>query len=50
VFGEWQWIGGRKPSQEEIIQAADQIKLLREGNILGNDITLKELINEGRRY
>jgi hypothetical protein len=50
TFGEWQWIGGRKPTQEEIVEAIEKIRQLSEGNILGDDITIKELINEGRRF
>jgi hypothetical protein len=48
--GERQWIGGRRPTQEEVEEAIDTITELSKGNILGDDLTLKDLINEGRRY
>ena len=44
-----QWIGGRKPTREEIIGAIDGMKELRKGITLGDDLTIRELINEGRR-
>ena len=47
---EHNWIGGHKPTQEEIVEAIEKINQLSKGNILGDDITLKDLINEGRRY
>jgi hypothetical protein len=47
---ERQWIGGRKPTPEEVSDAIERIEQLSKGNILGDDITVKDLINEGRRY
>jgi hypothetical protein len=47
--GKGSWIGGRKPTQEEISEAIKKIEQLSKGNILGDDLTLKDLINEGRR-
>jgi hypothetical protein len=47
---ERQWIGGRKPTQEEISEAIEQLTQFNKGRILGKDVTIKDLINEGRRY
>jgi hypothetical protein len=47
---EDEWIGGRRPTQEEVSEAIRRIEQLSRGSILGNNLTLKELINEGRRY
>ena len=44
-----QWIGGRKPTREEVIRAIDGMRELRKGITLGNDLTIRDLINEGRR-
>ncbi|HET7036780.1 MAG TPA: type II toxin-antitoxin system prevent-host-death family antitoxin [Thermomicrobiaceae bacterium] len=38
-----------KRSQEEIAAAIEELRELRRGVILGDDITIKELIEEGRR-
>lgn len=45
-----QWIGGRRPTQEEIDDAVEKLKQFRKGKTLGDELTLKDLINEGRRY
>ena len=45
-----EWIGGRRPTQEEVDEAVTQLREFRKGKTLGDDITIKELINEGRRY
>jgi hypothetical protein len=45
-----EWISGRRPTKEEISDAVRRLKELSKGNILGDDITLKDLINGGRRY
>jgi hypothetical protein len=44
------WIGGRRPSPEEVAAAIEQLRQVREGKTLGDDATVQELINEGRRY
>jgi hypothetical protein len=44
-----EWIGGRRPSQEEVTEAMRKLQELRRGITLGDDIGIKELINEGRR-
>ena len=49
VEDEGQWIGGRKPTPKEVSEAIEKLTQLSKGNILGKDVTLKELINEGRR-
>jgi hypothetical protein len=43
-----EWIGGRKPTREEVAKAIEGLREFRKGKILGDDITIKELINEGR--
>jgi len=43
------WIGGRKPTKEETARAADRWRELRKGIVLGGDLTIRELIDEGRR-
>lgn len=42
------WIGGRKPSQKKIEEAIEHLQQFRKGKTLGDDVTLKDLINEGR--
>jgi hypothetical protein len=42
-------IGGRKPTQEETARAADRWRELRKGITLGDDLTIRELIDAGRR-
>ena len=44
-----QWIGGRKPARDDVIGAINGMKELRKGITLGDDLTIRELINEGRR-
>ena len=44
-----QWIGGRKPSREEVVCAIEGMRELRKSISLGKDLTIRELINEGRR-
>ncbi len=44
------WVGGRKPTKEETVQAIDRWRELRKGITLGDDLTIRDLINEGRRY
>ena len=44
-----QWIGGRKPTREEVIRAIDGMRELRKGITLGDALTIRALINEGRR-
>ena len=44
-----QWMGGRRPTREEVIRAIDGMRALRKGITLGDDLTIRELINEGRR-
>ena len=46
---ETQWIGGRKPTPEEVTEAVRKIKESRKGRILGEDLTIREMIEEGRR-
>ncbi len=46
---ETQWIGGRKPTPEEVTEAVRKIKESRKGCILGEDLTIREMIEEGRR-
>jgi hypothetical protein len=46
--GEY-WLGGHKPTQEEAREAVRKIKALRKGNILGDDLTIQEMIEGGRR-
>ena len=42
---------GDEDAQREIRQAAGRsIRELRKGNILGPDLTIRDLIEEGRRY
>ena len=43
------WFGGRKPSQKESAQAIDRWRKLRKGITLGDDLTIRQLIDEGRR-
>ena len=43
------WIGGRKPTREEVVRAIDGMRELRKGITLGDDLTIRELIDEGRR-
>lgn len=45
-----EWIGGRQPTPEEVAEAVAGLRRFREGNILGDDITIRELIDDGRRY
>ena len=47
---EGEWIGGRKPTQDQVTRALEQLDRFSKGKILGEDVTLKDLINEGRRY
>lgn len=47
---EGEWIGGRQPTPEEVAEAVASLRRFREGNILGDDITIRELIDDGRRY
>jgi hypothetical protein len=35
---------------QERKKAADDIRTLRKGNVLGPDLTLRDLIEEGRRF
>ena len=46
---EAQWIGGRKPTPEEVTEAVRKIKETRKGRMLGEDLTIREMIEEGRR-
>ena len=46
---EAQWIGGRKPTPEEVTEAVRKIKESRKGRILGDDLTIREMMEEGRR-
>ena len=46
---EPQWLGGRKPTQEEVTEAVRRIKEARKGRRLGKDLTIREMIEEGRR-
>jgi hypothetical protein len=46
----FQWIGGRKPSQEETNKAIARNQALRQGVFLGKETTLRDLIDEGRRF
>ena len=46
---EPQWIGGRKPTPEEAAEAVQKIKESRKGRILGKDLTIRKMIEEGRR-
>lgn len=43
------WIAGREPSQEGIVATIEQLCQFREGNILGDEHSLRDLIDEGRR-
>ena len=44
-----EWIGGRKPAQNKVEEAIKHLRQFRKGKTLGDDITLKDLINEDRR-
>ena len=48
-LGESKWIGGRQPTPEETAEAVQRIKETRKGRILGEDLTIREMIEEGRR-
>jgi len=39
-----------KPSLDEIQQVIQELRELRKGNVLGEDIQIRELIEDGRRY
>ena len=50
-----QALGGPQEVEEERLRrqrqaAADRIRKLREGVTLGPDLTIRDLINEGRRF
>lgn len=40
----------RARSRKDVQEAIEQIKKLRKGNKLGPDLTIRQLINEGRRF
>ncbi len=44
------WVGGRKPTKEEVARTIDRWRELRKDITLGDDLTIHDLINEGRRY
>jgi hypothetical protein len=46
---ETQWIGGRKPTPEEATEAVRKIKKARKGRTLGGELTIRDMIEEGRR-
>ena len=43
------WVGGRKPTKEEIAQAIAGLEKLSQELTLG-DLSIRELIEEGHRY
>lgn len=43
----WEWIGGRRPTPEEVRHAVEGIKALSKTLTLGG-ISIRELIEEGR--
>lgn len=46
---EVRWIGGRKPTPEEATEAVRKIKESRKGRILGEDLTIRDMIEDGWR-
>jgi hypothetical protein len=42
------WIGGQKPSTIDIAEAIENLTKLSKSNRLGHNLSLKEMINEGR--
>lgn len=44
------WLGGHKPTREEAAVAVEKIKEIQARNRLGDDVTIRGLIDEGRRY
>lgn len=50
VLNDGHWIGGQKPTQAQVNAAIERLVRFREGKTLGNDTTLKDLIDEGRRF
>ena len=43
------WLGGRKPSREEIRQAVRGLRTMRTGLTLGPDLSIRSMIDQGRR-
>ncbi len=43
------WVGGRKPTKEKVAQAIAGLEKLSHELTLG-DLSIRELIEEGRRY
>jgi hypothetical protein len=43
------WIAGRTPSPRDVSVAIDHLRQFRKGKVLGNDLSLRDLIDEGRR-
>ena len=39
-----------EPSGKEVRATIDAMRALREGNVLGDDLTIRDLIEEDRRY
>jgi prevent-host-death family protein len=37
-------------AQRDVREVIKEIKELRKGNVLGDDLTIRQLIDEGRRY
>ena len=44
------WLGGSKPSRETTERAVDHMLALRKGTTLGPGLTIRDLIEEGRRF
>ncbi len=44
------WLGGSKPTRETTERAVDHILALRKGTTLGPGLTVRDLIDEGRRF
>ena len=38
------------PPRRDVREVIEDIKELRKGNVLGKDLTIRQLIDEGRRY
>lgn len=45
---ERHWIGGEQPNRADVKTAVEHLKTLREGVTLGSDLTIRQLIDEGR--
>jgi prevent-host-death family protein len=39
-----------KEAEKDVRQVLQEMKALRQGNVLGPDVSIRDLIEEGRRY